>query len=166
MVKKNLLNVKKACHRNRVIVTDEDGHTDFSLSLFTLHLTAYSLVKLIVGFHHWHIGTFHFQLCSVHSVVRSIHGLLSVCVSLSWCAVKFLLRVVNNLDVKLCPLYFCSCFLPLSTLWVCDVGGWWSGVLEQVVHLRVWQGTSAIIWDCNTLLFFRSVSVLLHAGAK
>lgn len=53
MVKKNLLNVKKACHRNRVIVTDEDGHTDFSLSLFTLHLTAYSLVKLIVGCTQW-----------------------------------------------------------------------------------------------------------------
>lgn len=33
------------------------------------------------------------------------------------------------------------------SLGVCEVGGWWWGVVEQVVHLRVWHCTSAIIWE-------------------
>lgn len=99
-----------------------------SLPPFTLHLADYSLVRLIVGFCHRDIDTFHLQLCSEHSVVWSMRGVLSVNAcesrSVSWCVVKSVLGAslsLTLLNVKLCPLYFALVSCPWAACVWCVV---------------------------------------------
>lgn len=130
------------------------------LSVFNLCLTAYSLVMLIVGFHHWHISS----PAALSALSSEIHAWAVVSVCMCVC-----LYLSSCRDVPLKLSSGLHCVWPILTsncvpcilflfhalerslgVWVCEVGGWWWGVSEQVVHLRVWRCTSAVIWEWDS----------------
>lgn len=127
-----------------------DVNCGFS-SLTCRHISSPAVLNALSGeIHAWVIVSVCMCVCLCHAELLKLSGLHCV-----W----------PCLVVKLCPTYFALrlCLWALSgCVSVCKVGGWWWGVLEQVVYLRVWHCTSAVIWEWDSC-YLRNIIVHLFS---